>query len=122
MMKSSLRERFDRLGRMSGVDPVRSGSPAIVSLRLIGNLDRTKSVEAVIALRRRGAPTLEAKRAVEAAVQGKPNVLDVPTVESRHALADDLRRFGLEMSLLGSGVVQIRELRDRLSLTRKSSR
>ena len=35
MTKSSLRERFERLGRIQGIDPVRSGSPAIVSLRPI---------------------------------------------------------------------------------------
>jgi hypothetical protein len=94
MTKSSLREQFERLGRIQGVDPILSGSPAIVSLRLVGRLDETKSVEAVIALRRRGAPTLKAKRAVEAALERKTNVLDVPTVESLRALAEDLRRFG----------------------------
>ena len=94
MTKSLLRERFEQLGRVQGIDPVQSGSPAIVSLRPSGNLDRTRSIEAVIALRRRGVPTLKAKRAVEAAIEGRANVLDVPTVESRHALAEELRRFG----------------------------
>jgi hypothetical protein len=98
MTKSLLRERFERLGRIEGVDPVLSGSPATVSLRLVGRLDETKSVEAVIALRRRGVPTLEAKCGVEAAMEGKGNVLDVPMVESLRALADDLRRFGFAMS------------------------
>jgi DNA-binding transcriptional regulator YiaG len=115
--KSSLTERFERLGRIQGIDPVRSGSPAIVSLRPIGGLDRVKSVEAVIALRRRGAATLKAKRAVEAAIERKPNVLEVPTVESRHALADDLRRFGFAMSVVTPRAVDIRELRERLGLT-----
>ena len=73
MTKSSLRERFERLGRIQ---------PAIVSLRLLGKLDRIKSVEAVIASRRRGAPTLEAKWAFEAAMERKPHVLEIPTVES----------------------------------------
>jgi hypothetical protein len=98
MTKSSLRERFERRGRIEGVDPVRSGSPATVSLQLVGRLDETKSVEAVIALRRRGAPTLAAKRAVEAAMEGQANVLDVPRVESLRALAEDLRRFGFALS------------------------
>lgn len=98
MTKSSLREQFERLGHIQGVDPILSGSPAIVSLRLVGKLEETKSVEAVIALRRRGAPTLKAKRAVEAALERKANVLDVPTVESLRALAEDLRRFGFAMS------------------------
>jgi hypothetical protein len=106
MTKSLLRERFERLGRVQGIDPVRSGSSAIVSLRLIGKLDQTKTVEAVIALRRRGVPTLKAKRAVEAAIEGRANVLDVPTIESRHALAEDLRRFGFDMSLKDPEAVQ----------------
>ena len=70
-------------------------------------------------MQRRAAPALKAKRAVEAAVEGKPNVLDVPTVESRPALAEDLRRFGFEMSVVGPGAVDIRKLRDRLGLTQE---
>src|SRR5271156_3943715 len=111
MTKSLLRERFGRPGRIHGINPVRSGSPEIVSLRLIGKLDQTKSVEAVIALRRRGVPTLKAKRAVEAAVEGRANVLDVPTVESAHALARDLRRFGFGMSVVTPVAVDVRKLR-----------
>jgi DNA-binding transcriptional regulator YiaG len=119
MTKSSLRERFERLGRVQGVDPVRSGSPEIVSLRLLGSLAQTKSVEAVIALRRRGLPTLKAKRAVEAAMERKANVLDVPTVESRQALAEDLRRFGFGMSVVTPQAVDVRKLRERLGLTQE---
>jgi DNA-binding transcriptional regulator YiaG len=119
MTKSSLREQFERLGRVQGIDPVRSGSSAIVSLRLIGKLDQTKTVEAVIALRRRGVPTLKAKRAVEAAIEGRANVLDVPTIESRHALAEDLRRFGFDMSLITPVTVDVRKLRERLGLTQE---
>ena len=119
MTKSSLRERFERLGRIQEVDPVQSGFPAIVSLGLIGRWEQTKSVEAVIALRRRRAPTLKAKRAVEAAMEGKANVLDVPTVESRRALAGDLRRFGFAMSVVTPQAVDIRVLRERLGLTQE---
>ncbi len=119
MTKSLLRERLEQLGRIRGIDPVQSGSPEIVSLRPSGNLDQTKSVEAVIALRRRGVPTLKAKRAVEAAIEGKANVLDVPTVESRHALARDLRRFGFDLSLITPVTVDVRKLRERLGLTQE---
>ena len=107
------------MGRIRGIDPVRSGSPAIVSLRLIGSLDQTKSVEAVIALRQRGAPTLKAKRAVEAAMERKANVLDVPTVESPHAFAEDLWRFGFGMSVVTPVTVDVRKLRERLGLTQE---
>ena len=119
MTKSLLRERLEQLGRVRSIDPIQSGSPEIVSLRPSGNLDQTKSVEAVIALRRRGVPTLKAKRAVEAAIEGKANVLDVPTVESRHALARDLRRFGFDMSLITPVTVDVRKLRERLGLTQE---
>jgi ribosome-binding protein aMBF1 (putative translation factor) len=119
MTKSSLRERFERLERIQGIDPVRSGSPVIVSLQVAGKLAQTKSVEAVIALRRRGAPTLKAKRAVEAAMEGKANVLEVPTVESSHALGRDLRRFGFGMSLVAPVSVDVRRLRERLGLTQE---
>jgi hypothetical protein len=73
----------------------------------MGKLDQTKSVEAVLALRRRGAPTLKAKRAVEAAMERKANVLDVPTVESRHALVGDLPRFGFGVSLVNPLAVDV---------------
>jgi ribosome-binding protein aMBF1 (putative translation factor) len=119
MTKSLLRERFERLGHIQGIDPVRSGSPEIVSLRMIGKLNQTKSVEAVIALRRRGVPTLKAKRAIEAAMQGRANVLDVPTVDSTHALARDLRRFGFGMYVVFPVAVDVRKLRERLGLTQE---
>lgn len=91
----------------------------IVSLQTTGKPAQTKSVEAVIALRRRGAPTLKAKRAVEAALEGKANVLEVPTVESSHALGKDLRRFGFGMSLVAPASVDVRRLRERLGLTQE---
>ena len=119
MTKSSLRERFERLGRIRGVDPIRSGSRAVVSLGLAGGLDRTKSVEAVIALRRRGAPTLKAKRVVEAAMEGNANVLELPIVEDRQALADDLRRSGFLLSVVAPRDVDVRALRERLGLTQE---
>src|ERR1700691_2411008 len=116
MTKSLLRERFERLGHIQGIDPVRSGSPEIVSLRMIGKLSQTRSVEAVIALRRRGVPTLKAKRAIEAAVEGRANVLEVPTVESAHALARDLRHFGFGTYTVTPVAVDVRKLRERLGL------
>jgi DNA-binding XRE family transcriptional regulator len=119
MTKSSLRERFERLGRIQGIDPVQSGSPVIVSLRVIGELAQTKSVEAVIALRRRGAPTLKAKRAVEAAMEGRANVLEVSTVESSPALGRELRCFGFGMSSVAPVSVDVKKLRERLGLTQE---
>ena len=53
-------------------------------------------------------------------MEGKPNVLDVPTVESRGALAEDLRRFGFG-HVRGQSLsrVDVRKLRDRLGLTQE---
>jgi hypothetical protein len=84
MTRLSLRERFEQLGRVRGIDPVQSGSPETVTLCLRQDLAQTKSVDAIIALRRRGVPTLKAKRAIEAAMEKKANVLSVPAVEDVH--------------------------------------
>lgn len=100
MTKLSLRERFVQRGQTRRISPVQVGFPETLSLRLSGNLSDTKAVLAVIALRRRGVPTLKAKRAIEAAIEQKFSVLDVPTVEDRHALAEDLKRFGFDMSVV----------------------
>jgi DNA-binding transcriptional regulator YiaG len=119
MTKLSLRERFEQLGQIRGINPVHSGSPEIVTLRLSGSLRDTKSVDAVIALRRRGVPTLKAKRVVEAAMDGKTNVVDVPTVENARALANELKSFGFSMSLVSAHAVNVRAIRDRLGLTQE---
>ena len=52
-------------------------------------------------------------------MERKPNVLDVPTVESRHALAEDLCRFGFGLSIVSPEPVDVRRLRDRLGLTQE---
>ncbi len=119
MTKSSLRERFERLGRIQGIDPIKSGSSEVVALRLCGSLSETKSVEAIIALRRRGVPTLKAKRAVEAAMERRANVIEAPNVEDRFALAEDLKRVGFVLSIVTQLTVDVRKLRERLSLTQE---
>ena len=52
-------------------------------------------------------------------MEGKANVLEVPTVESPHALGRDLRRFGFRMSLVAPVSVGVRGLRERLGLTQE---
>lgn len=98
---------------------MQSGSKEIVSLRLSGSLSETKSVEAVIALRRRGVPTLKAKRAIEAAMKEGPNVLDVPTVEDKQVLAEELKKSGFMMSLVAAHAVDVKKVRERLGLTQE---
>ncbi len=119
MTKSSFRERFERRGRIQGIDPVSSGSPETLSLRLKGSLAETRAVEAMIVLRRRGVPTLKAKRAVEAALEGRANVVEAPTVESLRALADDLAQAGFEASVVRRQAVDVKKLRERLNLTQE---
>jgi DNA-binding transcriptional regulator YiaG len=119
MTRLSLKERFEQLGRVRGIDPVQSGSPETVTLCMSQDLSQTKSVDAIIALRRRGAPTLKAKRAVEAAMEKKANALSVPTVEDVHILAEELRLSGFEISIVTHQSVDVRKLRERLSLTQE---
>jgi putative transcriptional regulator len=119
MLKSSLRERLARQGRIQGVDPVRSGSLEILSLRLNKPLAETNAVEAIIALRRRGAPTLKAKRAIEAALEGRANVLEAPTVEDLRALAKELELCGFAVSVVAPQPVDVKKLRERLNLTQE---
>ncbi len=119
MTKSSFRERFERQGRIRSIDPVRSGSPATLSLSVAGSLAETKSVEAVIALRRRGVPILKAKRAVEAALEGRANVVEALTVENLRAHADDLAQAGFEASVVRRQAVDVKKLRERLNLTQE---
>ena len=62
---------------------------------------------------------LKAKRAVEAALERRANVLEVPRVENRAALAEDLQAFGFAVSIVSPRHVDIRALRDRLGLTQE---
>jgi putative transcriptional regulator len=119
MTKLSLRERLEQQGLIRSIDFVQSGSPEIVVLNLSEGLSRRKSISAMIALRRRGVPTLKAKRAVEAAMERRMNVLTVPKVENAHALAEELRHAGFLMSVIPSHSVDVKKLRERLSLTQE---
>lgn len=119
MTKLSFRERFERQVRIRSIDPVRSGSPATLSLSLSGSLAETKSVEAMIALGRRGVPVLKAKRVIEAAIEGKANVVEAPTVEDLRTLAHDLAQAGFAASVVAAETVDVRKLRERLDLTQE---
>ncbi len=52
-------------------------------------------------------------------MERKPNVLDVPMVENPHLLAEELRRYGFEMSVVTSQAVDVRRLRERFGLTQE---
>jgi DNA-binding transcriptional regulator YiaG len=73
----------------------------------------------MVALRRRGASLLKAKRAVEAAVERRANVIVAPTVEDIGALGRELERCGFAASLVETGAVDVKALRERLELTQE---
>jgi putative transcriptional regulator len=62
---------------------------------------------------------LKAKRAIEAAIERRANVLSVPQVEDARVLAQELRRSGFGMSVVAPHLVDVKRLRERLSLTQE---
>ena len=119
MTKSSLRERFEQRGLIRGTGAASSGSLEIVVLARGGELSQARSVDAVIASRRRGVPTLKAKRAVESAMARQPNVVSVPRVEDVSVLAQELRYCGFVLSTVTTRRVDVKSLRKRLGLTQE---
>jgi len=119
MTKSKLLEKFARLGPIRDIVPVPSGSPEVVSLSIGPDLSRARAIEAVFALHRRGVPTLKAKRAVEAALERRKAVLDVPTVEDLRTLAAELNACGFSVAAMTGFAVDVKKLRERLKLTQE---
>jgi putative transcriptional regulator len=119
-MDSSLRERFARLGPIRAIDRVTSGSPAVFVLRLATDGPRPRTIDATHALARRGMTMLRAKRAIEAVLDDSRAFVDLPTVEDPKALTDDLANAGIVATWIQPDLtVNVRELRDRLQLTRE---
>jgi hypothetical protein len=105
MTRSALKAKFARLTPTRDIDRVHFGSPNVIVLTLGRDLSRAKAIEAVFALHKRGMPTLKAKRAVEAAIDKKRSVLDVPVVEDLKRLAAELRDSGFNMSVVAGHAV-----------------
>ena len=111
-MDSSLRERFARLGPVRVVDQNKSGSPAVVLLRLEPGQDISRPVDAMLALTKRGIAMLRGKRAVEALLSDRRVLVELPLVEPDQTDVRALRerlnltreqfalRFGLEVQTL----------------------
>ena len=120
-MNSSLSERLARLGPIRDVDRVPSGSPVVLSLRPGPNPspDQLKAVDATLSLAKRGLSLLRAKRAIEEMLETGRTVLLIPTVESEHALADELSAAGCIVATMAQKDVNVRELRERLGLTQE---
>ena len=118
-MDSSLKAKFERLGRVRAVDPVLSGTPATIAIRLAGDLSATDAIPAMRALVRRHASLLHAKRAVEAALHGGTGVVEASMVEDRARVVADLAACGFAVEYVGSRPIDVRALRERLELTQE---
>lgn len=97
-MQSKLKERLGRLGRVQGVDRVASGLPVDIVLRPEADRARIKTIDAAMALARRGLPMLRAKRTMEAMLDDGEIAGRVPMVEDTATLARDLREAGVEVA------------------------
>jgi putative transcriptional regulator len=118
-MSSRLKERLGRLGRVRGVDRVASGSPVDLVLRPGPDRARIKTIDATLALARRGMTMLRAKRAIEAMLDDGEVAVEVPTVEDLDALTRDLRNAGIEAARIVSGPVDVRSLRLSLGMSQE---
>ena len=119
-MDSSLKERFARLGPIRDIGRATSGSPAVFVLRLALGGTRPRSIDATHALARRGLSMLRAKRTVESLLEKGRVFVELPMVDDIAALTDDLTKAGIEATRLQPDLtVDVRELRERLRLTRE---
>ena len=118
-MNSSLKARFERLGPVRDVARNPSGSAGAILLHRAEGRQELRVVDATLALARRGATMLRAKRAVEAALEGGTAVLSLTAVEDDAALSAELSGAGLRMRWVPSPrPVQLAALRSRLGMTR----
>jgi len=118
-MSSSLKERFARLGPTRVIDRVRTGSPAVLSLRPSRGRNGVKTVSVALALGKRGMTLLRAKRAVEEMIERGRVVLLLPKLESESALAKELADAGCVAASVATQEVDVRALRERLGLTQE---
>ena len=127
MIKSSLLERFARLGPVREIDRASSGSPEDVMLKPLDGLADVLVITAARALAYRGASLLRSKRALETMIGEGKAILSLPTVESRVALVADLAAAGVMVRILtlpvelqgGDVTAFLPALRARLELTQE---
>ena len=118
-MKSSLRERLERLGPVRDVDRVPHGSPDVLTFKLEPDVRNIRTVRAALALARRGLSLLQAKRAVEKLLDDGEVTVRIPCVESRTELARELALTGIVTLAVGAPEIDVRELRESLKLTQE---
>lgn len=114
MTRSSLREKFERLGPTRVVDQNRSGSREVLVLRPSLDLRDFETIPAIQALHKRGLTMIRAKRTIEKMVREGHAVALVPKVEDISALASDLRAHGVSAALVAPNGVDVRRVRERL--------
>jgi DNA-binding transcriptional regulator YiaG len=117
-MKSSLKERLERLGPVTDVSRVASGSPVVMFLRPATSRE-LKPISATLALTKRGLSLLKAKRVIEEMMQKGLAVLELPTVENRRTALAELTEAGVEARARAEGVINVKNLRKRLGLTQE---
>lgn len=123
-MESWFRERFASRARVRDIGLVPSGSPVAYHLAVAPDPGPAgpKTVTAAVALARRGATLLRAKRALEAMIEQGRAYLLVPTVEDTAALAAELAACGIRADRVDSppeAAVDVAALRERLGLTQE---
>jgi putative transcriptional regulator len=119
-MGSLLKERFARLGPIPALRRNLSGSRAVVVLRPERRPAEIHTIDATLALARRGATMLRAKRALEAVLERGFSVLDLPLVEDADALRQELGQAGIASKLVAAPrPVDLAALRQRLLMTRE---
>jgi putative transcriptional regulator len=120
MTKSSLRERFARLGPVRDVDRSRSGSPVDFVLRPARA--RIDTVSATRVLAKRGLSMLRAKRAIEAAVETGEARMRLPKVDSAGDVIRELELTGIRALRLAHAMDVgeiLRQMRAELDLTQE---
>jgi hypothetical protein len=69
-------------------------------LTIAGDLSALRTIDAMIALVRRGMVAIDAKRAIEAVVERRRALVEVPLVEDTDVLARDLEAAGFSAEIM----------------------
>ena len=120
MTKSSLRERFARLGPVRDVDRNRSGSPVEFVLRPARA--RIETISATRILANRGLSMLRAKRAIETAVETGEARVRLPNVGIAGEVIRELQSTGIRAQRLAHAMdvgEMLRRMRAELVLTQE---
>lgn len=120
MTTSSLKARLERLGPVRDIDRVQSGCPEDLVLLPATTIAGIRTIDAALALARRGVSLLRAKRHIEHLTSGEPVYLSLPCVEDRQTLLDALKDAGVAADIRTvPSELDLRQIRDRLGLTQE---